>query len=923
MSICLLSLRMFRAQIHSLLYRNVADCLLFIYVDGLIDWCCDKCDYRVSGGGLIDWSWLYYMLVIIFNMFREIPSTSLMSMAVKRVEEQKMAVFTSVQSILCPQPTKISWGENRSLAKSRIMNQVCGRSHMTGRGDVAYMEQYLSNVARDGINDVGLTDWSDFMVAEAPLLEFLSLDLERIGAWKFPPAVVVDGFKRVRAPGYYMLNEVEVKEIIVGVTPGEDVFLIHQWLKEMVQRNERQFPVNVISMDVESVQSTLFDLLSIVGELPISEGQLMNSRPVSAVRAGHSDKSQQIPVKVMLGDGISWALMISLDLGRSVKRYELRRNVVQTELIDLLEDLPVCVGLGVRTDVRDVEEVFSMLHGRDVKLRGYIDLGVLATLCGWQLYARGMTTMGVQVMGVVLNKCVSTGDGLWGVPWGKLPDALKVYALSDLKFGFMTYVVLSAVLLRDLFPDPEVFCHFGQCYQLDVIRWFLRMVVESLSGLEVHPAAVKQAVSRADLVRCIRTRVGSSKLSSGHPPQMQMFLEMLGQWPSITCGGCRFLIQARMWFCEQMEVLVRYGVGAGCDLLIRKVNEGDRKYAVYGVSMAILSKVMWSQGSVSTRLEFSRPVELTHCLISVTVDQLNGQKLTSFCVAANRSQREMVNEWARMNLQEVTKFFDRLMVDTVFKRWYKSYYDMLRLVYQRATNDFSVTLPAFEEEQDKLNDALLDQEVVKLNRALEEVRSRERRVEWIRDAQARGDAIERGMWRQELPSLLGCRVRNKASKRPGSRSPSPVRRSGSRFRGQYQVNMVMGDSVPGPSGLQSSRTVIRSCSSQFFDGSDSSPEREPVFIRSVVERGATSTCGYTGFSGSMGVTAGLSKSMMKRVDARIAPKGRSKGGVTEKRRVCVMVQPGTSVQEDVCSGDELSLRPLDEEIAEFQEFLEK
>ena len=70
-----------------------------------------------------------------------------------------------------------------------------------------------------------------------------------------------------------------------------------------------------------------------------------------------------------------------------------------------------------------------------------------------------MTAMGVQVIGSLLNKMVSTGgDDLCGLKWSMIPDALKCYALGDIKFGFITYNVLAGLLLRDIFPDPDALC---------------------------------------------------------------------------------------------------------------------------------------------------------------------------------------------------------------------------------------------------------------------------------------------------------------------------------------------------------------------------------------------------------------------------------------------------------------------------------
>ena len=51
--------------------------------------------------------------------------------------------------------------------------------------------------------------------------------------------------------------------------------------------------------------------------------------------------------------------------------------MVQEGLIDFLEKIPVCIGLGVQGDVDDTNHFYSLFSGRRVQMRGYIDLGVL------------------------------------------------------------------------------------------------------------------------------------------------------------------------------------------------------------------------------------------------------------------------------------------------------------------------------------------------------------------------------------------------------------------------------------------------------------------------------------------------------------------------------------------------------------------
>ena len=59
-----------------------------------------------------------------------------------------------------------------------------------------------------------------------------------------------------------------------------------------------------------------------------------------------------------------------------------------------------------------IDEFYTLLSGKDVKLNGFVDLSAMSAATGFKLSARNMTALGVQVLGTVLNKTVSTGDVL-------------------------------------------------------------------------------------------------------------------------------------------------------------------------------------------------------------------------------------------------------------------------------------------------------------------------------------------------------------------------------------------------------------------------------------------------------------------------------------------------------------------------------
>ena len=98
----------------------------------------------------------------------------------------------------------------------------------------------------------------------------------------------------------------------------------------------------------------------------------------------------------MFGDGLTWTGIISLPYKRDRDgNYLISRITVQPRLLEVLKDLPVCTGVGVRRDVVGIEEFYSTLSGETVELSGFLDLSAMAAAAGYKLRARNMTEMGV------------------------------------------------------------------------------------------------------------------------------------------------------------------------------------------------------------------------------------------------------------------------------------------------------------------------------------------------------------------------------------------------------------------------------------------------------------------------------------------------------------------------------------------------
>ena len=154
----------------------------------------------------------------------------------------------------------------------------------------------------------------------------------------------------------------------------------------------------------------------------------------------------------------------------------MERIRVQPLLLEVLRDLPTCTGVGVRRDVVGIEEFYTMISGENAELNGFIDLSEMSVAPGIKLRARNMTAPGVQVLESVMYKTVSTGDDLWGLPWAELPLSLQVYGIGDILYGYICYCVLAGILIRDLFPEPDIVCRTLKTEQHGAVSWILEWI---------------------------------------------------------------------------------------------------------------------------------------------------------------------------------------------------------------------------------------------------------------------------------------------------------------------------------------------------------------------------------------------------------------------------------------------------------------
>ena len=273
-----------------------------------------------------------------------------------------------------PSSSRRDWRSCGEVQQNGDVESLTGKiPYIATKNDAFNMDLYLNKNDRSGIPDLRVGDWEDFMPAGAPLIDFLAVATDQEASWKYPRPSKIRQYQENRGLTYNILKEVEVREVTIGLSSEDEVSRAKEWMLDQFRRDQKDFPSGVISMDVEEAKLTRYDELRLLGTLCIPEKtkpaesrlSLQNSVPSSS-SLSEKDRWRQVPVRLMIGNGISWVLMIRVNINKENGVYQITKQTVSSSILDLIRTIPVCTGLGVRSDVKDVEKFYSDLSGEKV-----------------------------------------------------------------------------------------------------------------------------------------------------------------------------------------------------------------------------------------------------------------------------------------------------------------------------------------------------------------------------------------------------------------------------------------------------------------------------------------------------------------------------------------------------------------------------
>ena len=121
---------------------------------------------------------------------------------------------------------------------------------------------------------------------------------------KYPFSNTIHGIQANRGLSYQMLEDVEVKEIIAGISSPEEILEIRKWMEIQQAKDQSILPTGVVSMDVEKVRVTHYDWMRMTGDLLMTT----RSEPLKTYLAKdrisgfNENKWKQLPSLIMIGN---------------------------------------------------------------------------------------------------------------------------------------------------------------------------------------------------------------------------------------------------------------------------------------------------------------------------------------------------------------------------------------------------------------------------------------------------------------------------------------------------------------------------------------------------------------------------------------------------------------------------------------------
>ena len=437
------------------------------------------------------------------------------------------------------------------------------------------LNDYFHSIDNDFLPDLDGLDWEKCFVngSGAPIISYLAKDIDEHAGTGYAVPDKPHLKTLISNAGVDLSSAAKVETRRIGLFDSDkETTSFINWCQQNYDADQEKFPSGMMNVHMQ--------LASVTGEYTdkIVQHQENYNKPNhydGPVLFGENpgNDGALIIQEVCFGNGITWCARVNLGLESiyhndgTFDRYAWSVNKLHTDnkMLKYLLKFDFYVGTSSPACVTDLGRQLLNMYQIHVKMPKTVTVKALSAAAGWQ------AELASDWMAVTTN--LICNGALTSKPQG-VDEEHIIYAetnnnsvvnasiLGILRFTHVTTTVLLSVLIRNLFPDPEVCCAILELSQKDWVTYLIHLIITQLADHGLSLKAKKESTTRGELLLSLRVLETydngfyKTKYKQKEPLEsLRRFSQLLPNWPSITYGGPRFLHIVRQCFIEQYEVL--------------------------------------------------------------------------------------------------------------------------------------------------------------------------------------------------------------------------------------------------------------------------------------------------------------------------------------------------------------------------------
>ena len=633
------------------------------------------------------------------------------------------------------------------------------------------------------------TDLSNYLPTGSALIYSLRADLvENKASWQFPSFNMLEDIRKRSSMDLLSLESLDVREVTLTKSSTAEVESAIDWTMKNIKEDFKNFPIDAVSVHIDTVTlpESLYTKVA-----QAAKAKLRNDSKETCVRASENDGGLpiKIPTRIVIGNGMTWMSCFRFfteEANTDATEFDICLKPLPEKFLSFIQTLPTWVGVNITEMKMILNRYFSELHCIDVLLPNCIELESLAALLGWKLTNTDAFTLNLITMGSLLNSEVAKADNHWALKWDDLHCSYQSYCVGVTKFIYGVFVVLFSMILRNLFPDPDVVCAALELRQTEAINWLSTMILECLKETKLNKREFMFSKTRVDLVKCLRkvTYMNDFTIVADKIPAVSVdtLAELIPDWPNIPSGGARFIQTVRAKFMYQYKALqalnfehmqMQPNIG-------RPINPDFIKDVTFNRGILVCD-----DGSKATKDGLTNLPQFNKKIFNLDETDLSFKELADQAMKTGQSIILGIVEWGTHNPDKISPLLIKLNdidMDTIPPPFWiqKTYvYERLRQMHMHLYNEHAPVVHAIAKELYKKHDRVRDQELKTKRKEMEHLKNRIAR-ENLYDAHKQmsisGSKISTGAQQRAYEQIPGHnQIRNRKAKAAKKRKMQQIK----------------------------------------------------------------------------------------------------------------------------------------------------